>query len=79
MMGQCTYLGPEYDPRTWDYTKAPTPYCGCETLEGKNYCKDHYWVVYAKGTSVNGRRKEKAIDDEIAALKKQQELEEVNE
>ena len=76
-MQGCQYLGPEFDPRKWDYASKPTPYCGCRTLEGKNYCADHYYKVYQKGTSVNSKRKERAIEEEIAALKKQQEIDEV--
>lgn len=75
-MSACTYLGPEFDPRTWDYFNKPTPYCGCQTLEGKNYCADHYYVVYKKGTAYAGKKAEKAIEAEIAELKRQQELEE---
>lgn len=73
----CQYLGPEFDPRTWDYSKGATPYCGKPVIEGKSYCHDHYWRVYQKGTSVNGRRKERAIEQEIEELKKQQEVDEV--
>jgi hypothetical protein len=49
--------------------------CGCKPLAGKAYCGDHYWVVYAKGTSVNGKRKERAIEQEIEELKQQQDAE----
>jgi hypothetical protein len=66
-MGACTYLGPEYDSRRWDYSKAPTPYCGCPTLEGKSYCSDHYYVVYKKGSS-NLKNNSKAIEKEIADI-----------
>jgi hypothetical protein len=76
-MGTCTYLSPEFDPRTWPYNEKPTPYCGCQTLEGKSYCADHYYVVYKKGTAFAGKRVEKAIEQEIAELKKQQELDEL--
>ncbi len=69
----CQYIGPEQDPlRDW-----PIKYCGCKTLTGKVYCGDHYWRVYAKGTTVNGKRREQAIDAEIADLKLQQEIEEM--
>ena len=68
----CQWIGPEQDPR-----KGPITFCGCKTLEGKAYCGDHYWRVYAKGTSVNGKRKERAIDREIEDLKRQQEIEEI--
>ena len=71
-MTGCQYIGPEQDPR-----KGPLLYCGAKTLEGKSYCGDHYWKIYQRGTAIAGRRKEKAIDQEIEALKKQQELDEV--
>ena len=69
----CQYIGPDQDPlRDW-----PIKMCGCKTLEGKAYCADHYWVVYDKGTSVNGKRKSRAIEKEIEELKLQQEIEEI--
>jgi len=73
-MSGCQYLGPEYDPRKH---RGATPYCGQTTIEGKNYCHEHYYVVYQKGSAVAGKRKEKAIEAEIEALKKQQEIDEV--
>lgn len=73
----CQYLGPEFDPRTWNYNEAPTPYCGKPVVGGKNYCADHYYVVYKKGTSVNGKRREKEVEKEIEDLKRQQEIEEI--
>ena len=76
-MQGCQYLGKDFDPRTWDYMTKPTPYCGCQTLTGKNYCADHYYVVYKKGTAFAGKRAEKEIEAEIAALKRVQELEEI--
>ena len=66
-MGACTYLGPEYDSLTWDYHNNPTPYCGCQTLEGKSYCSDHYYVVYKKGSS-NLKNNSKAIEKEISDI-----------
>ena len=71
-MQGCQYIGPEQDPR-----KGPIHYCGAKTLQGKSYCGDHYWLVYQRGTAIAGRRKEKAIDQEIEELKKQQELDEM--
>jgi hypothetical protein len=71
-MQGCQYIGPEQDPR-----KGPVTYCGCKTIEGKSYCHEHYYVVYQRGTAVAGRRKEKAIDQEIEALKRQQEIDEM--
>ena len=73
-MSGCQYLGPEYEPRRH---RGPTPFCGAETIQGKSYCGDHYYVVYKKGTAVNGKKREKAVDQEIAELKRQQELEEI--
>ena len=70
-MSECQYIGPEQ-------TRAPFKYCGVRALEGKVYCADHYYVVYKKGTAVNGKKREKAVDQEIAELKRQQELEEID-
>jgi hypothetical protein len=42
-------------------------------IEGKSYCHDHYWRVYQKGTAIAGKRKERAIEAEIAALARAQE------
>jgi hypothetical protein len=67
-------LGPEYDPAKH---RGATPYCGCQTLTGKSYCGEHYYKVYQKGTAIAGRRKEKAIEEEIADLKRLQEIDEL--
>ena len=71
LVRECQWIGPEQDPR-----KGPVHYCGAQTIDGKSYCHEHYWRVYAKGTSVNGRRRERAIEREIADIKLQQEIEE---
>ena len=71
-MQGCQYIGPEQDPM-----RGPLHYCGAQSLQGKSYCGDHYWKIYQRGTAIAGRRKEKAIDQEIEALKKQQEIDEV--
>lgn len=42
----CTYLGTALTP------------CGCSTLAGKNYCAEHYYAVYQKGTARAKRHKE---------------------
>ncbi len=76
-MSGCQYLGPEFDARTWDYFNKPTPYCGCKTVEGKSYCHEHYYVIYKKGSAPSGRKKEKEIDQELEALKRQQEIDEM--
>jgi hypothetical protein len=65
---ECQWIGPEQDPR-----KGPVHYCGAKTLEGKAYCGEHYWRVYQRGTALAGKKKEKAIDAEIAALAAAQE------
>ena len=52
----CTYLGPEYDPRTSKIS--PAPYCGCPTGGVSNYCPEHHALVYQKGTSLRKRGKD---------------------
>jgi hypothetical protein len=69
----CQWIGPGQDPLR-DY---PITYCGCKTIKGKAYCGEHYWQVYDKGTAIAGKRKAKSIDAEIEELKRQQELEEL--
>ena len=66
----CQYIGPEQ-------TNTPFTFCGAKTLTGKSYCGDHYFVVYKKGSASAGRRAEKEVDKEIAELKRQQEIEEI--
>jgi hypothetical protein len=51
--------------------------CGKKTLSGKVYCEEHYYVVYKKGSASAGRRAEKEVEKEIAELKRQQEIEEI--
>ena len=74
-MSGCQYLGSEYDSHRHS---GPAPFCGAETIAGKSYCHEHYYVVYKNGTAVNGKKREKAVDQEIAELKRQQELEEID-
>ena len=66
---ECQFIGPDQDP----LKHHPIKYCGSRVIEGKAYCHDHYWRVYQKGTAIAGRRKEVAIEREIAALKAAQE------
>lgn len=66
----CQYIGPEQDPR-----RGLVHYCGKPTVGGKSYCADHYYLIYKKGTSVNGRRREKEVEREIEEIKHAQELE----
>ena len=68
-MSECQYIGPEQ-------TRAPFTHCGARSLEGKNYCAEHYYVVYKKGSS-NLKNNTKAIEAEIAELKRLQEIEEM--
>ena len=68
-MSGCQYIGPEQ-------TRAPFTHCGARALEGKNYCAEHYYVVYKKGSS-NLKNNTKAIEAEIAELKRLQEIEEI--
>ncbi len=71
---ECQWIGPDQDPR-----KGPIQYCCAPVIAGKSYCGDHYWRVYKRGTALAGKKKEKAIDAEIADLKRQQELDELEE
>lgn len=70
----CQYIGPDQDPLTnW-----PIQMCGQKSIEGKSYCAEHYHVMYKKGSSNTGARKmEKLIEHELAELKRQQEIEEM--
>jgi hypothetical protein len=73
MTAGCQWIGPEQDPQ-----KGPVQYCGCTPLwPGRNYCEEHVWRVYKKGTAVGMSRKNKVIEDELAELKRQQEIDEV--
>ena len=69
---KCQFIGKDQDPR-----RGPVTYCGAQTLEAKSYCGEHYYVVYQRGSAPSGRKKEKAIDQEIEQLKLQQELDEM--
>ena len=64
---ECQFIGPDQDP----LKHHPIKYCGSRVIEGKSYCHDHYYVIYKKGSAVAGRKKEKAIDAEIAQLELQ--------
>jgi hypothetical protein len=66
----CQYIGPEQ--REWPFTM-----CGHATITGKQYCGEHYYKVYQKGTAIAGKKKEKIIEQEIEELKRLQEMEEL--
>ena len=69
---ECQYIGKDQDPR-----KGPVTYCGVNTIEGKSYCHEHYYVIYQRGSAPSGKKKEKAIDAELEQLKRQQEIDEL--
>ena len=67
----CQYIGAEQ--KNWPYTM-----CGQKSVPGKSYCAEHYHQMYRKGSSNTGARKmAKLIDKELAELKLQQEIEEM--
>jgi hypothetical protein len=51
--------------------------CGDKLFPGRSYCEHHLWTVYKKGTDVNGKRKVKEIEKELAELKRIEEIEEI--
>ena len=69
---ECQYIGSEQ-------TKWPFTMCGQKSIAGKSYCAEHYHQMYKKGSSNTGARKmEKLIDKELSELKRQQEIEEID-
>jgi len=71
MMEGCQWIGPEQDPQ-----RGLVEYCGKVPLwPGRSYCEEHVWRVYQKGTAMGMSRKNKAIEKELAELKR---LEEIN-
>jgi hypothetical protein len=68
MITECQYIGPEQ-------TEAPFTMCGCKTLwPGRAYCEEHVWKVYKKGSSSGMVRKNKEIENELAELKRLEEI-----
>ncbi len=68
---ECQWIGPEQDP-----LKGPIHYCGATNLwPGRSYCEEHVWQVYRKGTSMGTKRKNKAIEKELADVKRLEEIE----
>jgi hypothetical protein len=69
---ECQYIGSEQ-------IKWPFKMCGQKSIAGKSYCAEHYHQMYKKGSSNTGARKmEKLIEKELAELKLQQEIEEID-
>ena len=70
-MEGCQYIGPEQV--SGSYTM-----CGCKALwPGKAYCEEHVWKVYQKGSSKGNKRKLKEIENELADIKRLQEIAEI--
>ena len=71
-MEGCQYIGPEQ-------VSGPFKMCGCKALwPGKVYCEEHVWMVYQKGTSKGNKRKLKEIENELADIKRLQEIAEID-
>ena len=67
----CQYISAEQ--KDWPYTM-----CGQKSITGKSDCAAHYHVMYKKGSSATGAKKmEKLIEQELSELKRQQEIEEM--
>ena len=63
-------MGAEQDPQ-----RGPLEFCGQVPLwPGRSYCEEHVWQVYQKGTAVGQSRKNKAIEKELADLKRLEEI-----
>ena len=57
----CTWIGPDQDPvKHW-----PIHYCGVPSVPGKSYCTEHYHRVYIGGTALTGKKKLKALLNEV--------------
>ena len=64
-MAGCQWVGSEQDP-----LRAPLEYCGKTPLwPGRSYCEEHVWRVYQKGTAAGTKRKNKAIEKELAEIR----------
>jgi hypothetical protein len=62
----CTYLGPDYDPRTH---RGVTPYCGCKDLvKDTLYCEEHYALMYVKGSALRKRHKDTRRADAVRLI-----------
>ncbi len=64
----CTYLGVDFDPRTWNYNASPTPYCGCKSRAFSNYCESHHSIVYQTGTALRKRHKDIRVKTSLEDL-----------
>jgi hypothetical protein len=60
----CQWIGPEQDPE-----RGPVEYCGRTPLwPGRSYCEEHVWRVYKKDSGIGTKRKNKAIENELAEI-----------
>ena len=67
---ECQWIGADQDPlRDW-----PIKMCCRPVFPGRNYCEEHLWRVYQKGTSIGNRRKIKEIEKELARVKELEEI-----
>jgi hypothetical protein len=39
--------------------------CTHEKLPGRNYCEDHLWQIYQKGTKLGRRKKDQRIANDV--------------
>jgi hypothetical protein len=70
MSAGCQWIGPEQDP-----ARGSVQMCGCTRLwPGRSYCEEHVWRVYQKGSAMGTSRKNKAIEKELAELKRLEEI-----
>lgn len=54
----------------WIGSKATSPgVCQSATVDGRNYCTDHLWLVYQKGTGLGRRKKDQKIADSVNSFK----------
>lgn len=42
--------------------------CQHEVVEGRSYCEEHLWRVYAKGTNLGKRKKDLKIVDNVRLM-----------
>ncbi len=69
-MAGCQWVGAEQDPQ-----RGPLQFCGRTPLwPGRSYCEDHVWQVYKKGSAVGQSRKNRAIEKELAELRRLEEI-----
>ena len=71
-MAGCQWVGAEQDPH-----RGPLQFCGCVPLwPGRSYCEEHVWQVYRKGSAAGTKRKNKAIEKELANIRALEERDE---